>query len=109
MSADLTRRHGLLVALRVVDDDAYARYRAGMKPILDEYGGRFGCDLVVARVLLGVEDGGANRVFTIDFPSATAQDGFFADPRYLAVREKLFTPAVASTQVIAEFDLSGGT
>ena len=106
MPAEHTRRHGLLVALLVVDDDAYARYRAEMKPILEEYGGRFGCDLVVARVLAGVEDAGVNRVFTIDFPSATAQDGFFADARYLAVRERLFTPSVGSTQVLAEFDLA---
>ena len=106
MSAETKPRHGRLVALRVADEDAYARYRAGMRPILDEYGGRFGCDFVVARALLGVDDAGVNRVFTIDFPDAKAQEGFFADPRYRAVREKLFTPAVASTQVIAEFDLA---
>lgn len=106
MSAEAARRHGWLVALRVVDDDAYARYRAGMRPILDEYGGRFGCDFVVARALLGVGDPGVNRVFTIDFPDAAALKSFFADPRYLAVREALFAQAVASTQVIAEIDLA---
>ena len=102
------RRHVRLVALTVTDPVAYGRYRAGMTPILESYGGRFGCDFVVAEVLLGAERS-ANRVFTIEFPDADAQQRFFADERYRAVRAEFFAPAVATTQVLAELESVGGS
>ena len=42
MAAD-RGRHVVLMGLEVTDDASYARYRAGMTPILESYGGSFGC------------------------------------------------------------------
>jgi hypothetical protein len=50
MAAD-ARRHVILLGVEIVDEAAYARYRAAMTPILGTYGGSFGVDLAVARVL----------------------------------------------------------
>ena len=62
-------RHVVLIGLEVRDDAGYGRYRAGMTPILETYGGSFGCDFVIARVLKGPSDR-LNRVFTIVFQTA---------------------------------------
>ncbi|XXT23943.1 DUF1330 domain-containing protein [Sorangium sp. So ce429] len=96
------RQHVLLVGLQVADEASYARYRAGMTPILSSYGGAFGHDFVVARVLKG--DAGINRVFTLLFPDRAARERFFADAQYLAVRAELFEPAVAATFILGEFE-----
>ncbi|HEV7734996.1 MAG TPA: DUF1330 domain-containing protein [Candidatus Binatia bacterium] len=95
-------RHVRLVGLEVTDDDSYARYRAGMTPILESYGGAFGVDLLVAQVLKG--DARINRVFSLSFPDRVTQDRFFADERYLAVRREFFAPAVGHAATLAEFD-----
>ncbi|KYG03476.1 hypothetical protein BE18_14400, partial [Sorangium cellulosum] len=87
MGAD-GRQHVLLVGLQIADEASYARYRAGMTPILSSYGGAFGHDFVVARVLKG--EAGINRVFTLLFPDRAARERFFADAQYLAVRAELF-------------------
>ena len=84
--------------VRIVD----ARYRAGMTPILESYGGSFGCDFAVAKVLKGPSER-VNRVFTIAFPDRATRDRFFADERYRAVRREHFEPAVAASFVLAEF------
>ncbi len=97
-----TARHVRLVGLEVTDDASYARYRAAMTPILTSYGGAFGVDLVVGRVLLG--DARINRVFTLSFPDRATQERFFADERYLAVRREFFAPAVGHVATLAEFD-----
>ncbi|WP_437290181.1 hypothetical protein [Sorangium sp. So ce406] len=39
----------LLVGLQVTDETSYARYRAGMLPILLSCGGTFGHDVPIAR------------------------------------------------------------
>ena len=46
----------VLIGLEVTDDAGYGRYRAGMTPILEAYGGSFGSDFVIARVLKGPID-----------------------------------------------------
>ena len=102
MAAD-RGRHVVLMGLEVTDYASYARYPAGMKPILESYGGSFGCDFVVAEVLKGPSER-LNRVFTIAFPDRTTQARFFADARYRAVRAEHFEPAVAQAVVLAEFD-----
>ena len=84
----------LLFALEVADDASYARYREAMTPILASYGGRFGVDFVVSRVLRG--PGRVNRVFTMLFPDRAAKERFFADAAYQAVRSAHFEPAVAA-------------
>jgi uncharacterized protein (DUF1330 family) len=89
------------MGLEVIDDASYARYRAGMTPILESCGGSFGCDFVVAKVLKGPSDR-LNRVFTLEFPDRTTHDRFFADPRYRAIRAAHFDGAVANAVVLAE-------
>jgi uncharacterized protein (DUF1330 family) len=84
----------LLFALEVADDASYARYREGMTPILATYGGSFGVDLIVSRVLRGPER--VNRVFTMLFPDRASKESFFADAAYLAVRSAHFEPAVVA-------------
>lgn len=95
-------RHVMLVGLEVTDEDSYARYRAAMMPILERYGGGFGCDFKVAKVLRG--DGRINRVFTISFPDRRTRERFFADPNYLAARERFYVPAVASAMILNELE-----
>jgi len=104
MAADGPRRYVLLIGLEVTDDQAYARYRAAMRPILDAYGGAFGCDLVVARVLLPADEPRLNRVFTITFPDRAARERFFADERYRAVRAEHFEPSVAHVVTLGEYE-----
>ncbi|WP_437761335.1 DUF1330 domain-containing protein [Sorangium sp. KYC3313] len=96
------RQHVLLVGLQVTDEASYARYRAGMMPILLSHGGAFGHDFVVARVLKGDER--INRVFTLVFPDRAARERFFADMQYRAVRAELFEPAVAATFILGELE-----
>lgn len=96
-------RHVALVGLEITDAAAYARYRAGMAPILARHGGDFGVDLEIAAVLKGPHPR-LNRVFTIRFPDRARRQAFFADPAYLAVRAAHFEPAVAATVILAEFD-----
>jgi uncharacterized protein (DUF1330 family) len=96
------KRFVSLMGLEVLDEASYARYRAGMTPILESYGGAFGCDFVVSRVLKG--DDRINRVFTIAFPDRATRERFFSDPRYLAVRRELFEPAVGAVIALAEFE-----
>jgi uncharacterized protein (DUF1330 family) len=94
-------RHVTLMGLEVTDDASYARYRTGLTPILEAYGGSFGCDFVVARVLKGPSER-LNRVFTITFPDRATQARFFADARYRQVRAAHFEGAVAESVVLAE-------
>jgi uncharacterized protein (DUF1330 family) len=102
MGADGTR-HVSLIALEVADPAGYARYRAAMAPILASYGGDFGIDLEIAKVLRGPAGVRPNRLFTLRFPDRTARDRSFADPAYRDVRAAHFTPAVASIVTLAEF------
>ncbi|WP_437744483.1 DUF1330 domain-containing protein [Sorangium sp. So ce1504] len=100
------RQHVLLVGLQLADEASYARYRASMMPILLSYGGAFGHDFVVSRVLKGDER--INRVFTLLFPDRAARERFFADPQYRAVRAELFEPAVAATFILGELEATAG-
>jgi uncharacterized protein (DUF1330 family) len=91
----------ILMGLEVTDEASYARYRAGMTPILEAHGGSFGCDFVVAKVLKGPSER-LNRVFTISFPDRAARERFFANPRYREVRAQHFEPAVARAITLLE-------
>ena len=96
-----------LVGLHVTDDDAYDAYRAGMTPILQQYGGGFGYDLRVSEVLRAETDAAIDRVFTIYFPDEAASAAFFADADYLAVKRQHFERAVAATTIMATFGGGG--
>ena len=100
-------RHVILVGLEVTDEALYARYRSSMSPILASYGGAFGYDLLVSKVLKSPTDQPINRVFTISFPDRETKTRFFADQAYLEVRAELFDPAVSSTTLMAEYDTPG--
>jgi len=100
MGADGDRQLTLF-GLEVTDDAGYARYREAMTPILARYGGAFGCDFVVARVLRGPSPR-INRVFTILFPDRGSRERFFADEDYRAVRARWFQPSVGVVEVLEE-------
>lgn len=96
-------RHTTLVGLEVVDDEGYRRYRAGMTPILERFGGRFGYDFVIAEVLRSEVAEPINRVFTLVFPDREVMAAFFADPDYRRVRAEHFESSVGHVTRIAEF------
>jgi len=99
MAAD-AHRQVTLYGLEVTDDAGYARYREAMAPILARRR-RFGCDFVVARVLLGPSPR-INHVFTLVFPDAGSRDRFFADEAYRAVRKQWFEPSVGTVATLEE-------
>lgn len=73
-----------------------------MTPLLEAAGGRFVLDVRVAEVLRGPEGARFNRLFTIRFATQAAfTQAFFADPAYLAIRERLFAPSVGQVHVLA--------
>lgn len=94
----------MLVALNVVDEEAYRSYRNEMSPILGRYGGGFGYDFQIAEVLKAETDAPINRVFTIYFSDEAARDAFFADDVYLQVRQRHFEHAVTATTIIATYE-----
>jgi uncharacterized protein (DUF1330 family) len=94
-------RYVMLMGLEIVDGGLYAQYRVAMRPILERFGGAFGSDFEVAKVLIGERR--INRVFTISFPDRATRARFFADADYRAVRERFYEPAVGSATVLAEF------
>ena len=96
----------MLIGLDVSDQESYARYRAGMTPILERFGGGFGYDLEVAKVLKSPRDAGINRVFTIHFPSQSIANAFFQDESYREVRAAHFEPAVQATTIMAAYERS---
>ncbi len=97
-------RFEVVLGLHVADDESYTRYRAGMTPILHEYGGDFRFDFRIEEVLRSETPEPINRLFVIGFPSRDSADRFFADPAYVAVRSEFFEPAVRSITPIAEYE-----
>ncbi|MBM3759399.1 MAG: DUF1330 domain-containing protein [Acidobacteria bacterium] len=94
----------MTVGLHVIDEAAYAEYRAGMTPLLQREGGGFRYDFQVAQTLKNEEGREINRVFVLMFPNRRAKERFFADTEYLAVREKWFEPSVAAVTILAEYE-----
>ena len=93
----------MLVGLDVIDDQVYQRYRQAMRPILESYGGEFGYDFRVSEVLKNESEEDINRVFTIRFPTEKAQESFFADTDYQAVKAEFFDASVKSINIIAGY------
>jgi uncharacterized protein (DUF1330 family) len=94
----------ILVGLHVLDDLKYDDYRNAMKPILSDYQGHFGYDFKVSEVLISEGDSDINRVFTINFSNKNNMEGFFADTKYLTVKEQYFVASVASTTIISSYE-----
>ena len=93
----------MTVGLLVEDQARYAQYRSEMLPLLEEAGGAFRYDVIVARVLQSESGTEINRAFVLRFPDQAGKERFFADPRYLEIRRRLFEPAVTATVTIAEY------
>ncbi|WP_192021525.1 DUF1330 domain-containing protein [Shewanella sp. ENK2] len=89
-----------IMGLHVSDTAEYQRYREAMMPILTRYGGSFGYDFEVSKVLKSKTEHHINRVFTIEFPSQTVMDTFFNDPEYLVVKQRHFMHSVSHATVI---------
>jgi len=94
--------YDMTVGLMVVDQERYAQYRKEMRPLLDEAGGAFRYDFDVARVRHSDDGAEFNRAFVIRFPDRSAKERFFADPRYIEIRRRLFDPAVGTRTVLSE-------
>lgn len=94
-----------LVALDVLDEDEYQKYRDAMSPILHEHGGRFVVDVKLAGVLKLPQQGPVNRLFTIEFPSLERMDAFFSNPDYLAVRKRHFESSVGNVARLGKFQV----
>ena len=90
-----------IMGLDVTNDEEYQKYRAGMTPILESFGGSFGYDFKVSEVLKSKSDASINRVFTIDFPNKETMENFFSDSEYLKVKEQYFNRSVKSSTVIS--------
>ena len=92
--------YNLLVGLEITDAVLYQTYREQMQPLLSRYGGAFGVDVEVSRVLRAPEDARFNRLFTLIFPSRAVADAFFADDHYLRVKEQYFVGAVGAQHIL---------
>lgn len=92
------------IGLEIRDPETYARYREHMRPILEKYGGHFRYDFWIAETLRSESEKPIERLFALVFPSREAKESFFADPDYKIVKEKYFTPSVASVTTLAEFE-----
>src|SRR4051794_18699526 len=93
----------MTVGLMVVDQLSYAQYRKEMRPLLEGAGGMFRYDFDVARVIHSEDGAEINRAFVLRFPDQSSKERFFADPRYLEIRHRLFEPAVKAKVSIAEY------
>ena len=93
-----------LVGLYVTDDELYQKYREGMLPILQTYGGGFGYDFKISEVLKSEVEEPINRVFTIFFENEYAMNTFFADDNYLEIRNKYFESSVSATTNISKYE-----
>jgi len=90
-----------VMGLNIVDDQAYEKYRRGMKPILNSYGADFGYDFIVSKVLISKTKEKINRVFTIEFPSRKTMEEFFADPNYLKVKTEFLDRSIDGKTLIS--------
>jgi len=97
----------MTVGLLVVDQDTYAQYRKEMRPLLDEAGGAFRYDFDVARTLHSEVGADINRVFVLQFPNQSNKERFFADPRYVEIKHRLFDPSVKERVFISEYTTDG--
>jgi uncharacterized protein (DUF1330 family) len=80
----------MTVGLFVIDRKKYSDYRAEIAPLLEASRAGFRFDFEVARQLKTEAGSQINRLFVIRFPDRASKDSFFADPRYLEVRARLF-------------------
>jgi len=95
-----------IIGLEVTNEEEYQRYREGMIPILESFGGSFGFDFKISEVLKSKTEKAINRLFTIEFPSKEVMDDFFSDPQYLELKSRYFNNAVKSATVVSMHEKS---
>ena len=93
----------ITMGLFVADQEKYARYRVEIAPLLKAAGASFRYDFEVARTLRSESGLEVNRVFVLQFPDRAGKDRFFADPRYLEIRSRLFEKSVTGAVTIAQY------
>ena len=96
-------RYEMVVGLEVDDQEAYTRERAEMGPLRAMTDGAFRYDFAVSSMIHGEVGAAINRAFVIQFPNRSTKERFFADPRYLEIRRRLFEPAVKARVTSAEY------
>ncbi|MDD5211104.1 MAG: DUF1330 domain-containing protein [Sulfuricurvum sp.] len=92
-----------VVGLYITDEDRYKRYREGMLPILEAFGGGFSYDFKVSEVLKSEVKEKINRVFIIYFKNEESMNLFFSDTKYIDIKEKYFVSSVSDVTKIAEY------
>jgi len=91
----------ITVALDISDTEVYAQYRAAMRPLLEQEGGRFTYDFSIAETLKSRDGQHYNRIFLLEFPDLENHDRFFANPEYKAIRNRLFNASVRSFAILS--------
>ncbi|MDQ1297693.1 MAG: hypothetical protein QG558_231 [Campylobacterota bacterium] len=92
-----------LVGLYVTDEEMYKKYREGMLPILEAFGGGFSYDFKVSEVLKSEVKEKINRVFILYFTNEESMNLFFSDKNYMDIKQKYFVPSVSDVTKIAEY------
>lgn len=86
----------MIANLTVTDPERYATYRAGVAPVVEQYGGRF---LVRGGAIHKLEGSlELDRFVILEFPSVDAAKQFYASPEYaplLKLREQAAQSQVA--------------
>jgi uncharacterized protein (DUF1330 family) len=93
-----------LVGLFVTDDGMYQKYREAMLPVLQTYGGGFRYDFKISDVLKSETQEPINRVFAIYFENEHSMNQFFADEKYVEIRNKYYEPSVSAATVISKYE-----
>ena len=93
----------MTVGLLVEDQQKYAQYRAEIASLMKEAGGRFRYDFEIAQTLKSESSHEINRLFVVQFPDRAVKERFFADPRYVEIRKRLFENAVKGRTTIGEY------
>jgi uncharacterized protein (DUF1330 family) len=70
--------------VEVGDAEAYAKYRAGVPAVVEQYGGRFIVRGPSVEVLEGRHDG--RRVVVLEFPTMAQLHAFWNSPEYTALK-----------------------
>jgi uncharacterized protein (DUF1330 family) len=92
----------LLVALNIIDESKYDRYRTHMAPVLAQYGGHFTVDYQIKTVLPAEVTGPLTRLFILSFPSVEQKQQFLEDKSYKYYRESYFAPSIDKVVILNE-------
>ena len=94
--------HKIVFALKITDPDVYARYRASIKPLMDESNVVVLHEYDIASVLHSQDDADrVTRLAVFGFPSREVRDAFFANPVYKNAK-KLFNQSTDNFVLIVD-------